>query len=134
VLHHIPNVSHVIGEMHRVLAPGGTLVLREPIFSMGDWREPRPGLTCRERGIPPRILTDILAQSGFAIQSAEPCMVPLTPRLARLFGITFAFNSRQMVSVDRLLSRLTAWNMRYHRRSILQKIAPTSLYIIATKP
>jgi ubiquinone/menaquinone biosynthesis C-methylase UbiE len=133
VVHHIPNVSHVIAEMQRVLTPGGTLVLREPIFSMGDWRKRRLGLTSRERGIPPRLLTTIITKAGFEVISAKPCMVPITPRLARLFGITFAYNSRPMVVADRLLSRLTAWNMRYHRETILQKIAPTSLYIIAAK-
>ena len=41
VLHHIPNVSHVVTEIARVLKPGGIFVLREPISSMGDWRKAR---------------------------------------------------------------------------------------------
>ncbi|WP_174298394.1 class I SAM-dependent methyltransferase [Sphingomonas bacterium] len=133
VVHHIPNVSHVVGELHRVLKPGGTLVLREPIFSMGDWRQRRQGLTSRERGIPPQILTGMIDKAGFDIVSAKPCMVPLTPRLARLFGIRFAYNSRAVVLADRVMSKLTSWNMRYHRRTVLQKIAPTSMYVIARK-
>lgn len=133
VIHHIPNVSHVLAEINRVLRPGGVLVLREPVFSMGDWRRKRPGLTSRERGIPPQLLLDTLAKGGFDVQSARPCMVPITPRLARLFGIEFAYNSRPMVVIDRLLSRLTAWNMRYHRTAAWQKIAPTSLFVVATK-
>ncbi|UZG57434.1 class I SAM-dependent methyltransferase [Rhodococcus opacus] len=36
VLHHIPNVSHVLREFARVCEPGGYLVLREPVHSMGD--------------------------------------------------------------------------------------------------
>lgn len=133
VIHHIPNVSHVIAEMHRVLKQGGALILREPVFSMGNWFNERPGLTSRERGIPPTILIGILQGVGFEIVSAKPCMVPTTPRLARLFGITFAYNSRLMVLIDRLTSWMTAWNMRYHRETIFQKIAPTSLYVIASK-
>ena len=48
VLHHIPNVSHVMREAYRCLSPGGYMLLREPIVSMGDWRQPRKGLTKRE--------------------------------------------------------------------------------------
>src|SRR5690606_17145457 len=53
VLHHIPNVAEVLGELARVLEPGGMLLIREPISSLGDFRRPRPGLTRNERGIPP---------------------------------------------------------------------------------
>jgi ubiquinone/menaquinone biosynthesis C-methylase UbiE len=133
VLHHIPNVSHVLAEIHRVLEPGGTLVLREPVFSMGDWSRPRRGLTARERGIPPQVLIEMLERIGYEIVSAKPCMVPLTPRFAKLFGIEFAYNSRPMVAIDRVLSVLTSWNMRYHRPKPVQKVAPTSLYVIARK-
>ena len=45
VLHHIPNVSHVVGELARCLKPGGYALMREPVISMGDWRQPRAGLT-----------------------------------------------------------------------------------------
>ena len=41
VLHHIPDVSKVFSELSRVLAPGGYLLIREPIVSMGDWSYPR---------------------------------------------------------------------------------------------
>ncbi|WP_294289850.1 class I SAM-dependent methyltransferase [uncultured Sphingomonas sp.] len=133
VVHHIPNVSFVISEMHRVLAKGGILVLREPIFSMGDWSKPRPGLTRRERGIPPQILLDMLDKAGFDVTMKEPCMVPVTPKLGKVLGIEFSYNSRAMVVVDRLMSLMTRWNMRYHRRNVAQKLAPTSLYVMATK-
>jgi ubiquinone/menaquinone biosynthesis C-methylase UbiE len=50
VLHHIPNVSYVVGELARVVTPDGYLLLREPIHSMGDWRGPRRGLTKKNAG------------------------------------------------------------------------------------
>jgi SAM-dependent methyltransferase len=51
-LHHIPNVSFVLSELTRVLKPQGYLLIREPIVSMGNWRNIRIGLTKNERGIP----------------------------------------------------------------------------------
>ena len=133
VLHHIPNVSYVISEVYRVMERGGILILREPIFSMGDWRKKRRGLTSRERGIPQRLLVNILKETGFEILSAKPCMVPTTTRIARLFGIKNAYNSRVMVVIDRISSLLLQWNMRYRRNNVLKKLAPTSLYILAKK-
>ena len=52
VLHHIPNVSHVIRECGRVLADNGVMLLREPIVSMGDWRNPRHGRCAHRPGCP----------------------------------------------------------------------------------
>jgi ubiquinone/menaquinone biosynthesis C-methylase UbiE len=34
VLHHIPNVEHVLAELARVLTPGGLALIREPIHSV----------------------------------------------------------------------------------------------------
>jgi SAM-dependent methyltransferase len=73
VLHHIPNVSYVVGELARVVTPDGYLLLREPIHSMGDWRGPRRGLTKNERGIPIRLLRAIIARAGLTIVREAPC-------------------------------------------------------------
>ncbi len=64
VMHHIPNVSHVMSECYRCLNKGGIMLLREPIASMGDWRKLRTGLTKRERGIPLQILNEIIRNVG----------------------------------------------------------------------
>jgi len=66
-LHHIANVSAVVKELSRTLKPGGCLLLREPIISMGDWRYPREGLTAHERGIPYNILRSIVTDAGLKI-------------------------------------------------------------------
>ena len=134
VLHHIPNVSHVVGELARVLKPGATFILREPVISMGDWRRPRPGLTKHERGIPPKLLQSILTTHGFYITKATPVMVPLIPRFARLLGIRHAYNSSWLVRLDASLSRLLWRNFRYHRVALIHKFAPTSMFIVATRP
>jgi 2-polyprenyl-3-methyl-5-hydroxy-6-metoxy-1,4-benzoquinol methylase len=67
VLHHIPNVSFVMSEISRVLKTGGILLLREPIVSMGDWREERHGLTKNERGIPIKAFKQIILQNNLEI-------------------------------------------------------------------
>jgi len=133
VLHHIPNVSRVLGELARVLRPGGHLLLREPIVSMGDWRRPRPGLTQRERGIPLAVFRDQWAKAGLDALHQALCAFPLTPRLRRITG-QHPFLSPGAVQLDAWLSRLFAWNLRYHRVTPLQKLCPTCVYAVLTRP
>jgi SAM-dependent methyltransferase len=133
VLHHIPNVSHVVQELARVLKPGAMFIVREPVISMGDWRRPRPGLTKHERGIPPKLLQLILTNHGFHIVKAAPVMVPLVPRFAHLIGIRHSYNVSWLVRLDALLSRLLWWNFHYHRVALFHKFAPTSLFIVALR-
>jgi SAM-dependent methyltransferase len=133
VLHHIPNVNHVVGELARVLKPGATFIVREPVISMGDWRRSRPGLTKHERGIPPKLLQSILTNHGFCIAKATPVMVPMIPRFAHSIGIRHPYNSPWLVRLDAYLSRLLWGNFRYHRVRLLHKLAPTAMFIVATR-
>jgi SAM-dependent methyltransferase len=133
VLHHIPNVRFVISELFRCQQPGGLLFLREPIISMGDWRKPRPNLTKRERGIPLPILRDALRCSGYVIRRERlVAFSPLT-RLCSLARIHNPFNRRSIVVIDQTLSRLFTCNLRYHARSPLDKLRPTSAVFVAQK-
>jgi len=53
VLHHIANVEpRTLASWHAYCVRGGLLVVRDPISWMGDWRQPRRGLTANERGLP----------------------------------------------------------------------------------
>lgn len=131
-LHHIPNVSRVLGELARVMRPGGLLLLREPIVSMGDWRQPRAGLTKRERGIPLAIFRGIWETAGLEVMQQALCAFPLTPRLRRLTR-RHAFLSPGAVRLDAWLSQLFAWNLRYHRRSAAEKLCPTCVYAVLRK-
>lgn len=132
VLHHIPNVSFVVRELARTLKPGGWMVLREPITSMGDWRQPRRGLTRRERGIPLPILGAIVRDAGLAIQHQSLCVFALTPRLIGLLRPD-VYNSRVATWLDGLLCSAFAWNLRYHARSIMQRMRPTSVFLVLRK-
>ena len=132
VLHHIPNVSFVVGELARVLSSGGFMVVREPIVSMGDWREPRRGLTKRERGIPLDILESIIKGAGLRLVRKSLCAFPVTPRLFRVFRPD-VYNSRFATRVDAMLSDAFTWNVNYHPRNTLQRLRPTSAFLILRK-
>lgn len=133
VLHHIPNVTAVVRELGRCLRQGGYALVREPVFSMGDWRRPRPDLTKRERGIPAHILRSAFGRAGLTIVRETPC--GFRP-LARLTGPTRGalYNSAFLTLVDSVLSRAFAWNQRYHAVNALQKIQPASVFFVLQKP
>lgn len=133
VLHHISNVSFVVGELARTLKPGGHIALCEPIVSMGDWRKPRRGLTKRERGIPIHILRTIVRDSGLVINRQSLCEFPLTPRMFRMLR-SGPYNSVIATRVDALLCAAFAWNVNYHPRSALQRLRPRSVFLVLTKP
>lgn len=133
VLHHIANVSHVLAELARVLAPGGWLVLREPAISMGDWRAPRRGLTRRERGIPKAWLLQALQRVGLQQKAVSDCQFAPWVRLCAALGAN-AFDRPLLTAVDAGLSHAFAWNNRYHRTHWWHKLAPSSVAIVAHKP
>lgn len=132
VLHHIPRVTHTLAEIYRILQSGGLALIREPITSMGDWRMPRLGLTRCERGIPFELFNDMLRKTGFIIRRASPCIFPLTDRLGRLLGRSL-WNSAPAVRFDALFSRLFAWNLKYHRKNIFERLAPGHAFWIVEK-
>jgi SAM-dependent methyltransferase len=132
VLHHIPNVSTVIGEMSRCLAPGGFALIREPTISMGDWRVPRRGLTRRERGIPLGILRDAIRSAGLEVYRERKCMFSLTPRIFRPF-VRDVYNSRVVVQIDQLFGLWPFWSTKYHATNVLEKFRFSSVFIIAHK-
>ncbi len=132
-LHHIANVSTVLREFHRCLAPGGCMLIREPIVTQGDWRYPRRGLTKNERGIPYRLLKMIVINVGFRIDhSAFFDFAPFTRVMAELG--TPAFTNPLATRVDRLLSLLFAFNTKYHRTNLIERFGPASLALILRKP
>jgi SAM-dependent methyltransferase len=133
VLHHIPNVSKMLAEFHRVLAPGGHVLVREPIISMGDWRKPRVGLTRRERGIPLPLMREFVKRAGFEVVRERKCMFSLTSRLKPVVGGA-VFNNKWVVAIDAAVCALPVWSGAYHARSLIQKFRPTSVYYVLRKP
>lgn len=131
-LHHVPNVSHVLKESFRCLANGGYMLIREPIFSMGDWRNSRVGLTKRERGISPKLFEKIISSTGFITVYRAPCMFPVFAKLASYLH-TDAFNSQFITVLDAIVSRMFMRGAKYHRTRFVDKCAPHSLYFVLVK-
>lgn len=132
VLHHVPNVTHVVGEIGRVLRPGGFALIHEPVTSMGDWRRPRGGLTKHERGIPPKVLAAAIERAGLKVvkktlHSFRPWTV-----LAAKMGFE-VYNVGWVTRVDQVLSVFFAWNTRYHPTNILHRFRPVCEYYVLTK-
>ena len=132
VLHHIPNVETVVAELARVLKPGGSAIIREPVISMGDFTKPRRGLTRNERGIPIRLLASYMEKARLRIDYRGFCDCPLITRPVQKLGLK-PFNYPVLVWLDALASRLTAWNLRYWRSKPWHKLAPTSAFFVSRK-
>jgi SAM-dependent methyltransferase len=132
VLHHIPNVSHVVNELARCLRPGGYALIREPIVSMGDWRQPRPGLTKRERGLPIHWFTDVLEHAGFKVQRMGWCVFPPLPLAGDRLGVR-VYNHRWLTWLDAFVCVALAPNLRYHATRTWHKFRPNSAYFVLRK-
>jgi SAM-dependent methyltransferase len=132
VLHHIANVSTVIAEIARVLETGGYALMREPTVSMGDWTQPRRGLTPHERGIPLHLLRRFTEDAGMRIERITRFASPLAPRIARFTRLD-VFASPTLTRFDELSCRLLAWNTTYHATRLHQRVRPTSAYLVAVK-
>lgn len=132
VLHHIPNISFVMQEIQRVLKPGGYFLLREPFVSMGDWRKPRLGLTKRERGIPLKIMDNIIKNSPFHIVRKKQCINIFSSALIQ-FGKIQVFSNHFLTLFDSLLSSLFNWNKIYFRDKTIKKFGNSSVFYILQK-
>lgn len=133
VLHHIPNVSYVVGELSRVLKKDGIAVFREPVTMMGDFRFPRLRMSPHERGIPPEIFKKILKDSGMTIKQFVLFDNPIVSRSAQKIGIKKPYDSEFIVKMDSMASKLFTWNMHYYPKNIFEKIAPSSVFVVAVK-
>jgi SAM-dependent methyltransferase len=132
VLHHIPNVSFVLDELIRVLAPNGFLLIKEPISTMGDWRKPRLGVTKNERGIPVRLFDEIFGNNNVEIVAKTYIDSLFVYKiLSKIFKIDMT--TKKYVLIDKFISLLFSWNIHYHRTSKYQKIAPGAVFYVIRK-
>ncbi len=132
VLHHIPNVTYVLSEIYRVLKPGGYLLIKEPIVSMGDWRNQRKGLTKNERGIPLNLFDSMLGNLKFRIIQRVPYSVK---PLDRVFKLLFKplYGSHFFWKLDKFLSKLFLLNYHYHPTRFYHYIRTVAICYVVTK-
>ena len=136
VLHHVPNVRHYLEEFHRILRPGGRLILREPNHAMGrpvGSHRILPGLSPNERGIPTEYLTQQLTRLQMRIVAVRPAFHGLVVKLLRRWKPDSPRGWQAVIGVDRILNGLTRGRARYERTRLWDKIAPTASYVVADK-
>jgi SAM-dependent methyltransferase len=134
VLHHIANVSYVLGEIARVLKPNGLLFVREPTVTMGEWGSHRQGLTANERGLPLPWLLKACRKQGLEVAQALPAVFAPLDRFVRLFGVYAPYASRLYMAFDSLFSTITLPLARYYRPKWWQRFAPAAVLLVARKP
>jgi 2-polyprenyl-3-methyl-5-hydroxy-6-metoxy-1,4-benzoquinol methylase len=135
VLHHIPNVSFVMSEIHRVLNIGGFFLVREPIISMGDWRNERYGLTKNERGIPISIFKQIIKSNDFEIIAESYCFT-LTTIINKTFGRFLKhpiYYYKTYLLIDKFISNALKSNIKYFAKNKFNKLYPQNVYFVLKK-
>jgi SAM-dependent methyltransferase len=132
VLHHIPNVSRVIGEIVRVLKPTGHVLISEPIISIGDWRRARRGLTKNERGIPIFLFRQFIANAGLTVVREHLHSFALTSRWHYLVKGP-PFNVDWILNLDSFLCSMPIGFRCYHPRWAIQKLRATAVFFVLTK-
>jgi len=135
VLHHIPNASHVINEVFRVLNKEGIFLLREPIVSMGDWRQQRSGLTKNERGLSKQFFKNNIKKLDFMVVSENYCFT-LSSFLSKLTKKVLSkpiYTYKTYVLIDKLVSSMLKWNVKYHTINKFRRVFPQSVYFVLKK-
>jgi 2-polyprenyl-3-methyl-5-hydroxy-6-metoxy-1,4-benzoquinol methylase len=136
VLHHVPNVSHYLAELVRVLRPGGRLILREPNHAMGrpvGSHQKLPGLSPNERGIPAEFLRQQLTRLGLRVVALRPAYHGAVLQWLNRRPPRSPVGWQMAVSLDRVLNAVTRWNDHYDRPQLWHKLAATATYVVADK-
>ncbi len=107
--------------------------MREPIVSMGDWRKARPGLTARERGLPPKCMQRVVDECGLKTVAHHQLGFGPLLKLANRMGGFDTWNSPAFTRLDQAASTAFRWNYKYHRTTIWQRFAPTVGFWALTK-
>lgn len=140
VLHHIPNVTYILKELLRCLKQGGILFIREPvvsmrepIFSIADFSSPKAGLSRRERGIPIQFFERFIQNSNLELKRKITMGIPINKIFWFAFKNKSVYNSKTGVMIDRILSSLLFWNVKYHSYNKYNRIRPSMVLLVLEK-
>lgn len=133
VLHHVPNVSHVVCEIARSLRPGGLFLVREPCSSMGVWGSWRAA-TPNERGISSRLLTKMASAVGLELVNAPTPVLyePLNIIIKRL-GVGWLLPTPLFYWLDKWVSLLASFYDHYWRDAWHKKLGPSAYFYVFRK-
>jgi glycosyltransferase involved in cell wall biosynthesis/ubiquinone/menaquinone biosynthesis C-methylase UbiE len=132
VLHHTPNTAQVVGEIRRVLRPGGrVIVMMYAENSLHYWRNLVWMLGLQDGALMTRSMADIMSRTvELTANDARPLVKVYTPeRLRRLFK---TFSDIELVQRQMLRDELPRWLRPFH--GVIEKRLGWNLIIKARKP
>ncbi len=134
VLHHIPNVTYVLGELARVLKPNGTIIIKESISTMRPKGRVliKEGLSPRERGCSKEFYLDRFERYGLFLVDVKYAGFPPLTFLAYKTGMAGRV-PHIMFGADFVLSQVMGRYASYQRETLLQRCMPGSAYFVCRK-
>ena len=131
VLHHIPNVSFVLKEFHRVLKEGGIAVIREPICWMYSGDKRPEDLSPNERGIPVEFFREEFSNLNFEILRIKYSYYKPLMHFVRKSPVCWKFPSL-IFRIDNILSRIPN-RKNYFGRNLSDKFNAGCAYYVIKK-
>ena len=127
VLAALPDPPTSFGELVRCLAPGGYLLLSDPIVAMSQEQpeQLRPGYW---RGMQLPVFDELVRRQDLALRHRTLCNFALT----KVMGPN-RFNSPGAVWLDAAVSRLFSWNVHYRAASWWQRLRPRTVTYVLQK-
>lgn len=131
VLHHVPNVSFILKEFHRILNKNGIAVIREPVCWMyyGDVRPQE--LSPNERGIPVEFFRNEFENLNFEILNIKKSYYKPLMYLLRKSDFLSKFPNI-IYSIDNIMCKIPD-SANYYPNGIIDKFAASSAYYIVRK-
>ena len=118
-LTYVANARDVFSELVRCLAPGGWLLIREPIVAMNLEMPASARLGNHGRGLPLPIFRSLVRESGLETVRETLCVFSPIGKL-----IPEPYNRSWAVRLDALLCTAMRWNVHYRADHPWQKLRP----------
>lgn len=131
VLHHIPNVSKVLNEFHRVLKTGGVAIIREPVCWMYSGKTRPADLSPNERGIPVSFFRQEFEKMNFEILEIHKSYYKPLMHFLRKSKFLSGFPDA-MYFTDRFLCSLPDTG-KYYPETFADRLSASSAYYCIRK-